>query len=77
MGWLGDLVAAGYAVGIDGEQDAHAVPGAGSELGGRGAGGQPQRQRGMTQVVGTQACRVRQGRGAAGPGARSGRSGFR
>ena len=48
----GDLVAAGYAVGVDGEQDTHAVPGAGSDLGGRGAGGQPQRQRGMAQVVG-------------------------
>ena len=48
----GDLVAAGYAVGVDGEQDTHAVPGAGSDLGGRGAGGQPQRQRGMTKVVG-------------------------
>ena len=31
----GDLVAAGYAVCIDGEQDTHAVPGAGSDLGGR------------------------------------------
>jgi len=40
----GDLVAAGYAVGVDGEQGTHAVPGAGSDLGGRGAGGQPQRQ---------------------------------
>ena len=30
----GDLVAAGYAVGVDGEQDAHAVPGAGDDLGG-------------------------------------------
>ena len=48
----GDLVAAGYAVGVGGEQDMHAVPGAGSDLGGRGAGGQPQRQRGMTKVVG-------------------------
>ena len=48
----GDLVAAGYAVGVDGEQDTHAMPGAGSDLGGRGAGGQPQRQRGMAQVVG-------------------------
>jgi hypothetical protein len=38
----GDLVAAGYAVRIDGEQDADAVPGAGSDLGGRGTGGQPQ-----------------------------------
>ena len=38
----GDLFAAGYAVCIDGEQDAHAVPGAGSDLGGRGTGGQPQ-----------------------------------
>src|ERR1039457_7430700 len=34
----GDLVAAGNAVGVDGEQDTHAVPGAGSDLGGRGAG---------------------------------------
>jgi hypothetical protein len=40
----GDLVAAGYAVCIDGEQDADAVPAAGSDLGGRGTGGQPQRQ---------------------------------
>ena len=53
----GDLVAAGYAVGVDGEQDTHAVPGAGSDLGGRGAGGQPQRQRGMAKVVGA-ACRT-------------------
>jgi hypothetical protein len=51
----GDLVAAGYAVGIGGEEDADAVPGAGSDLGGRGTGGQPQRQRGMTQVAGA-AC---------------------
>jgi len=29
------------------------VPGAGSDLGGRGAGGQPQRQRGMAKVAGT------------------------
>jgi hypothetical protein len=35
----GDLVAAGYAVGVDGKQDTHAVPGAGSDFGGRGAGG--------------------------------------
>ena len=62
----GDLVAAGYAVCIDGEQDADAVPGAGSDFGGRGTGGQPQRQRGMTQVVGTQARRARQGRGTTG-----------
>jgi hypothetical protein len=48
----GDLVAAGYAVGVDGEQDAPAVPGAGSDFGGRGAGGQPQRRRGMAEVVG-------------------------
>ena len=48
----GDLVAAGNAVGVHGEQDTHAVPGAGSDLGGRGAGGQPQRQRGMAKVVG-------------------------
>jgi hypothetical protein len=48
----GDLVAAGHAVCVDGEQDTHAVPGAGSDFGGRGAGGQPQRQRVMTKVVG-------------------------
>src|ERR1700735_1443577 len=48
----GDLAAAGYAVGVDGEQDTHAMPGARSDLGGRGAGGQPQRQRGMAKVVG-------------------------
>jgi hypothetical protein len=36
----GDLVAAGYAVRVGGEQDTHAVPGAGSDLGGRRAGGQ-------------------------------------
>ena len=54
----GDLVAAGYAVRVDGEQDMHAVPGAGSDLGGRGAGGQPQRQRGMAQVVGARWARI-------------------
>jgi hypothetical protein len=48
----GDLVVAGDAVGVDGEQDTYAVPGAGSDFGGRGAGGQPQRQRGMAKVVG-------------------------
>ena len=53
----GDLVAAGHAVGVGGEQDTHAVPGAGSDLGGRGAGGQPQRQRGMAKVIGA-ACRL-------------------
>ena len=35
----GDLVAAGYAVCIDGEQDAHAVPGAGAAT---SAGGAPE-----------------------------------
>jgi len=53
----GDLVAAGYAVGVDGEQYMHAVPGAGSDFSGRGAGGKPQRQRGMAKVVGA-ACRL-------------------
>jgi hypothetical protein len=48
----GDLVATGHAVGVDREQDTHAVPSAGSDLGGRGAGGQPQRQRGMAKIVG-------------------------
>jgi hypothetical protein len=52
----GDLVVARHAVGVDGEQNVHAVPGAGSHFGGRGAGGQPQRQRGMAKVVGA-ACR--------------------
>jgi hypothetical protein len=47
----GDLIAAGNAVGVGREQDPHAVPGAGGDFGGRGTGGQPQRQRGMTQVV--------------------------
>jgi hypothetical protein len=64
----GDLVAAGYAVGVDGEQDTHAVPGAGRDFGGRGAGGQPQRQRGMAQIVGAAhqlgACLARDGCGA-------------
>jgi hypothetical protein len=65
----GDLVVAGYAVGVGGEQDTHAVPGAGRDLGGRGAGGQPQRQCGMAQIVGAAhrpgACPVlRHGRGA-------------
>jgi len=46
----GDLAVARDAVGVDGEQDMHAVPGAGGDLGGRGAGGQ--RQRGMAKVVG-------------------------
>jgi hypothetical protein len=36
----GDLVAAGYAVGVDGEQDTHAMPSAGSDLGGWGTGSQ-------------------------------------
>ena len=64
----GDLVAAGHAVGVDGEQDTHAVPGAGSDFGRRGAGGQPQRQRGMAKVVGPTrrlgACLARDGCGA-------------
>jgi len=65
----GDLVAAGYAVGVDSEPDSHAVPGASRDLGGRGAGGQPQRQCGMAQIVGAAhrpgACPVlRHGRGA-------------
>ena len=47
----GDLVTAGYAVGVGGEQDMHTVPGAGRDFGGWGAGGQPQRQRGMAKVV--------------------------
>jgi hypothetical protein len=71
----GDLVAARYAVGIDGEQDADAVPGAGSDLGGHrrpatatarhDAG---RRDAGVPRPAGPRRC---------GPGARSGRSGFR
>ena len=56
MCWLASWSQPG-AVGVDGEQDAHAVPGAGSDLGGRGAGGQPQRQRGMAKVIGA-VCRL-------------------
>jgi len=66
----GDLVAAGYAVGVDGEQDMHAVPGAGGDLGGRGAGGQPQRQCGMAKVVGA-ACRLGAPAVTSGPSGRS------
>jgi len=51
----GDLAAAGYAVSVDGEQDTHAVPGASSDLGGRGAGGQPQPQVGRALVQGADA----------------------
>ena len=40
MCWLVIVVAAGYAMRVDGEQDTHGVPGAGGDLGGRGAGGQ-------------------------------------
>jgi hypothetical protein len=50
----GDLVMAWYAVGVDGEQDSHAVPGAGGDLGRGSAGGQPQRQRRVPQIVGAQ-----------------------
>src|ERR1700722_10070846 len=64
----GDLVAAGYAVGVGGEQDTPAVPGAGSDFGGGGAGGWPQRQRGMAKVVRAAhrsgACQARDGRSA-------------
>ena len=49
----GDLVAAGDAVGVEGEQDTTLCPArAAVSAGGRGAAGQPQRQRGMAQVVG-------------------------
>jgi hypothetical protein len=51
-GLVSDLVVAGDAVGVDGQQHAGAVPGAGGDLGGRRAGGPPQRQRGVPQVVG-------------------------
>jgi hypothetical protein len=44
----GDLVVARYAVSVDGQQNTHAVPGAGGDLGRRGTGGQPQRQCRMT-----------------------------
>ena len=76
----GDLVAAGYAVGVDGEQDTHAVPGAGRDLGRRGAGGQPQRQRGVAKVVGGGPAGHLSRLPAwlqRGPGARPGLRGFR
>jgi hypothetical protein len=38
-------------VGVGGEQDSDAVPGAGGDLGGRGARGELQRQGGVAQVV--------------------------
>ena len=72
----GDLVTAGYAVGIDAEQDTHAVPGAGSDFGGghrRPATATAQHDAGcrdasVPRPAGPRRC---------GPGARSGRSGFR
>ena len=48
----GDLVVAGYAVGVDVEQDPTCCVRRGQRSGGRGAGGQPQRQHGMAKVVG-------------------------
>jgi hypothetical protein len=36
-----DLVVARYAVSVDVQQNTHAVPGAGGDLGRRGTGGQP------------------------------------
>jgi hypothetical protein len=70
----GDLVAAGNAVGVGSRVCSGRRWSAGHARCARrsprlrraGAGGQPQRQRSMTQVVGTQACRARYGRGAAG-----------
>ncbi len=50
-GLVGDLAVAGDAVGVDTEQDVDAVAGAGGDLGGRRAGGQPQGQGGVPQVV--------------------------
>ena len=50
---VGDLVLAVDAVGVDGQQHGDAVPGAGGDLGGRGAGVQPEGQGGVAQVVGT------------------------
>jgi hypothetical protein len=47
-----ELVAAMDAVAVHGEQDRDAVPGPGSDLGGVPSGVQPQRQGGVTQVVG-------------------------
>ena len=44
------------------QQNTHAVPGAGGDLGRRGTGGQPQRQRRMTKVVRAQAPTTRAGR---------------
>jgi hypothetical protein len=48
---VGDLFLAIDAVGVGGEQDGDAVPGAGGDLGGRGAGVEPQGQGGVPQVV--------------------------
>jgi hypothetical protein len=47
-----EVVLAVDAVAVDGEQDGDAVPGPGGDLGGVSAGVQPQRQGGVTQVVG-------------------------
>ena len=38
----GDLVVARDAMSVGGQQDTHAVPGAGGDFGRRGTGGQPQ-----------------------------------
>jgi hypothetical protein len=46
------VVVAVDAVGVDGEQDVDAVPGAGGDLGGFTPGVQPQGQGGVAQVVG-------------------------
>jgi hypothetical protein len=62
----GNQVMARDGVRVDAEQDPHAVPGTRGDLSGRGTRGQPQRQRGMTQVVRPAHPRgtLRPGRGA-------------
>jgi hypothetical protein len=47
-----ELVAAVDAVGVDGEHDVEAVPGAGGDLGRFPSGVQPQGEGGVAQVVG-------------------------
>jgi len=49
---VGDVVLAVDAVGVDGKEHGDAVPGPLCDLGGGGAGVQPEGQGGMPQVVG-------------------------
>jgi hypothetical protein len=50
---VGDLALAVDALGIDPQEHVHAVPGTLGDLGGVHAGVEPQRHRGVPQVVGT------------------------